>query len=106
MQVSSNYKPRRNSLKSIEIPHISYTFIVPIIRYEIYDEIYKFTRKFAKNWIFMSSCRILALPENAKSILYESNPCPFTAANVEERLIRNNYFLHLKVLLSVFSHTM
>lgn len=44
MQISSNYKPRRNSLKSIEIPHISYTFIVPIIRYEIYDEIYKFTR--------------------------------------------------------------
>ena len=44
MQISSNYKPRRNSLKSIGIPHISYTFIVPIIRYEIYDEIYKFTR--------------------------------------------------------------
>ena len=44
MQISSNYKPSRNSLKSIEIPHISYTFIVPIIRYEIYDEIYKFTR--------------------------------------------------------------
>ena len=32
------------------------------------------------------------LPENAKSILYESNPCPFTAANVEERLLGTSLF--------------
>ena len=44
------------------------------------------------------------LPENAKSILYESNPCPFTAANVEERLLGTSLFTPKSAIVCLFPY--
>mgnify|MGYP001747855493 FL=1 len=44
------------------------------------------------------------LPENAKSILYESNPCPFTAANVEERLLGTTLFTPKSAIVCLFPY--
>ena len=44
------------------------------------------------------------LPENAKSILYESNPCPFTAANVEERLLGTTLFTPKSAIICLFPY--
>lgn len=44
------------------------------------------------------------LPENAKSILYESNPCPFTAANVEERLLGTSLFTPKNAIVCLFPY--
>ena len=44
------------------------------------------------------------LPENAKSILYESNPCPFTAANVEERLLGTSLFPPKSAIVCLFPY--
>lgn len=44
------------------------------------------------------------LPENAKSILYESNPCPFTAANVEERLLGTSLFTPKSAIVCLFQY--
>lgn len=44
------------------------------------------------------------LPENAKSILYESNPCPFTAANVEERLLGTILFRPKSAIVCLFPY--
>ena len=44
------------------------------------------------------------LPENAKSILYESNPCPFTAANVEERLLGTSLFTPESAIVCLFPY--
>jgi len=46
----------------------------------------------------------LPLPENAKSILYESNPCPFTAANVEERLLGTSLFTPKSAIVCLFPY--
>ena len=44
------------------------------------------------------------LPENAKSILYESNPCPFTAANVEKRLLGTSLFTPKSAIVCLFPY--
>ena len=44
------------------------------------------------------------LPENAKSILYESSPCPFTAANVEERLLGTSLFTPKSAIVCLFPY--
>lgn len=44
------------------------------------------------------------LPENAKSILYESNPCTFTAANVEERLLGTSLFTPKSAIVCLFPY--
>ncbi len=44
------------------------------------------------------------LPENAESILYESNPCPFTAANVEERLLGTSLFTPKSAIVCLFPY--
>ena len=44
------------------------------------------------------------LPENAKSILYESNPCPFTAANVKERLLGTSLFTPKSAIVCLFPY--
>ena len=44
------------------------------------------------------------LPENAKSILYESNPCPFTAANAEERLLGTSLFTPKSAIVCLFPY--
>ena len=44
------------------------------------------------------------LPENAKSILYESNPCPFTAANLEERLLGTSLFTPKSAIVCLFPY--
>lgn len=44
------------------------------------------------------------LPENTKSILYESNPCPFTAANVEERLLGTTLFTPKSAIVCLFPY--
>jgi len=44
------------------------------------------------------------LPENAKSILFESNPCPFTAANVEERLLGTSLYTPKSAIVCLFPY--
>lgn len=44
------------------------------------------------------------LPENAKAILYETNPCPFTAADVEERLIGTTEFTPKSAIVCLFPY--
>ena len=44
------------------------------------------------------------LPENAKTILYESNPCPFTAADVEERLLGTTEFTPKSAIVCLFPY--
>ncbi len=44
------------------------------------------------------------LPENAKTILYESNPCPFTAADVEERLLGTTEFTPKCAIVCLFPY--
>ena len=44
------------------------------------------------------------LPENAKSILYETNPCPFTAADVEERLLGTTEFTPKSAIVCLFPY--
>ena len=104
MQISSNYKPRRNSLKSIEIPHVSYTFIVPIIRYESTMKYINLQEICKELNIYEFGVASWPLPENAKSILYESNPCPFTAANVEERLLGTSLFTPKSAIVCLFPY--
>ena len=44
------------------------------------------------------------LPENAKTILYETNPCPFTAADVEERLLGTTEFTPKSAIVCLFPY--
>lgn len=44
------------------------------------------------------------LPENAKTILYETNPCPFTAADVEERLQGTTEFTPKSAIVCLFPY--
>lgn len=44
------------------------------------------------------------LPENAKTILYETNPCPFTAADVEERLLGTTAFTPKSAIVCLFPY--
>ena len=44
------------------------------------------------------------LPENTKTILYESNPCPFTAADVEERLLGTTEFTPKSAIVCLFPY--
>jgi epoxyqueuosine reductase len=44
------------------------------------------------------------LPENAKTILHESNPCPFTAADVEERLLGTTEFTPKSAIVCLFPY--
>lgn len=44
------------------------------------------------------------LPENAKNILYETNPCPFTAADVEERLQGATEFTPKSAIVCLFPY--
>ena len=44
------------------------------------------------------------LPENAKTILYETNPCPFTAADVEERLLGTTEFTPKSAIVFLFPY--
>lgn len=44
------------------------------------------------------------LPENAKTILYETNPCPFTAADVEERLQGATEFTPKSAIVCLFPY--
>lgn len=44
------------------------------------------------------------LPENAKTILYETNPCPFTAADVEERLLGTTEFKPKSAIVCLFPY--
>ena len=45
-----------------------------------------------------------ALFENAKTILYETNPCPFTAADVEERLLGTTEFTPKSAIVCLFPY--
>lgn len=44
------------------------------------------------------------LPDTAKDILYESNPCPFTAADVEERLRGTTEFTPKSAIVCLFPY--
>ena len=44
------------------------------------------------------------LPKNAKAILYETNPCPFTAADVEERLLGTTEFTPKSAIVCLFPY--
>ena len=44
------------------------------------------------------------LPDTAKNILYESNPCPFTAADVEERLRGTTEFTPKSAIVCLFPY--
>ena len=44
------------------------------------------------------------LPENAKTILYETNPCPLTAADVEERLLGTTEFTPKSAIVCLFPY--
>ena len=44
------------------------------------------------------------LPDTAKDILYESNPCPFTAADVEERLRGTTEFRPKSAIVCLFPY--
>ena len=44
------------------------------------------------------------LPENAKTILQETNPCPFTAADVEERLLGTTEFKPKSAIVCLFPY--
>ena len=44
------------------------------------------------------------LPDTAKDILYESNPCPFTAADVEERLQGTTEFTPKSAIVCLFPY--
>lgn len=44
------------------------------------------------------------LPENANTILYETNPCPFTAADVEERLLGTTEFTPKSAIVCLFPY--
>ena len=44
------------------------------------------------------------LPENAKNILYETNPCPFTAADVEKRLQGTTEFTPKSAIVCLFPY--
>ena len=44
------------------------------------------------------------LPDTAKDILYESNPCPFTAADVEERLRGTTEFTPKSAVVCLFPY--
>ena len=42
--------------------------------------------------------------ENAKTILYETNPCPFTAQDVEERLLGTTEFTPKSAIVCLFPY--
>lgn len=44
------------------------------------------------------------LPDNAKSILYETDPCPFTAASIEDRLLGTNEFVPNSAIVCLFPY--
>lgn len=44
------------------------------------------------------------LPDNAKSILYETEPCPFTAANIEDRLLGTSEFVPNSAIVCLFPY--
>lgn len=42
------------------------------------------------------------LPEQAKTILFESNPCPFTTEDVEARLLGTTQFMPKSAIVCLF----
>ncbi len=44
------------------------------------------------------------LPDNAKDILYESEPCPFTAAHIEDRLLGTSEFIPKSAIVCLFPY--
>ena len=44
------------------------------------------------------------LPDNAKSILYETDPCPFTAAILEDRLLGTSEFVPNSAIVCLFPY--
>ena len=44
------------------------------------------------------------LPEQAKTILFESNPCPFTTADVEARLLGTTQFIPKSAIVCLFPY--
>lgn len=44
------------------------------------------------------------LPDNAKSILYETDPCPFTAASLEDRLLGTSEFVPNSAIVCLFPY--
>ncbi len=44
------------------------------------------------------------LPEQAKTILFESNPCPFTTEDVEARLLGTTQFMPKSAIVCLFPY--